>query len=84
MHADARASTTVIFTLAAVACFFAGICAVAWISGEISIGRPMRVHHRLAQSPVRFWLVWGLWASLSVASAFGAAWLSRYGRRHRV
>lgn len=81
---ETRAVMTVILVLAGLCFLFAVICAMGLITGEISFGRPLRVSYRLAQSPAGFWLVWGIWASLAAASAFGAGSLFRYWRKHRV
>jgi len=83
-QSETRALMTVILVLAGLFCLFAGICAMGLVAGEISFGRPLRASFRLAQSPLEFWLVWGIWASLAAASAFGAGFLVRYRRRHRV
>lgn len=74
----------VLLALLAICCVFAAVCVMGLVTEEISLGRPMRVTYRLAQSPAGFWLVWGIWATLAAASAFGAGYLFRYWRRHRV
>lgn len=81
---ETRAVMTATLVLAGLFFLFAGICAMGLITGEISFGRPMRVSYRLAESPAGFWLVWGIWASLAGASAFGVGFLLRHWRKHRV
>ncbi|MGQ0529682.1 MAG: hypothetical protein ACT4PG_07660 [Panacagrimonas sp.] len=64
--------------ISAVGCVFLIVCVAALITGEISLGRPLRVSYRLAHSPISFWVVWCLWAGLADASAYGVLWLRRH------
>lgn len=69
--------------LAVVGLGFASYCGYGLVSGEVSIGRPLRVTIRLAESPMQFWMVWSLWAALAVAAGYGVWWLFRQTRNAR-
>ncbi|MGQ0620908.1 MAG: hypothetical protein ACT4QA_13460 [Panacagrimonas sp.] len=81
---EQRGLMIAILALAALVCLFGGICALGLATGEISFGRPLRVSYRLAQSPIGFWVVWCIWASLAGASAYAAWTLRRHWPRHRA